>query len=96
MKKRKIPVSVRAMVWVHWAGKKFEVKCYVKWCKNKITPFTFEAGHNVPESKGGKTNVGNLRPICPSCNRSMGDRFTIDEYSSEFGPRKKWWKCWMI
>jgi hypothetical protein len=41
-------------------------------------------GHNIPESKGGKTTINNLIPICGDCNRSMGDRYTIDEFSQEF------------
>jgi hypothetical protein len=29
-------------------------------------------GHVLPESKGGTLDVENLRPICSSCNSSMG------------------------
>jgi hypothetical protein len=46
-----------------------------------VTPFTFEVGHNVPRSKGGTDNLDNLRPICSSCNKSMGNQYTIDEFS---------------
>ena len=41
---------------------------------------SWEAGHNIAESKGGKTNVKNLRPICSQCNKSMGTR-SITEFS---------------
>ena len=54
------------------------------WCTRKISVFSFEVGHNIPESKGGKTTINNLIPICGDCNRSMGDRYTIDEFSREF------------
>ena len=54
------------------------------WCTRKVTVFSFEVGHNIPESKGGKTTINNLIPICGDCNRSMGDRFTIDEFSREY------------
>jgi hypothetical protein len=57
------------------------MKCSVDWCKNPINAYNFQAGHNIPESKGGKTSVENLVPICDRCNSSMGDRYTIDEWN---------------
>jgi 5-methylcytosine-specific restriction endonuclease McrA len=30
--------------------------------------------HCVPISKGGRNDIGNLRPLCYSCNSSKGDR----------------------
>jgi len=87
--KKAIPKALKTAVWLTYAGKKFETKCFVSWCKTLITPFTFEAGHNVPESKGGATNVQNLRPVCSQCNKSMGNRFTIDEFSKYYGPKEK-------
>ena len=65
-------------------GKVFEAKCPVVWCPNTITVFDFQSGHNIPESKGGKTNIDNLLPICARCNVCMGDRYTIDEWSSMY------------
>jgi len=79
--KTKIPKALREQVWLVYNGEKFLMKCYVHWCTNKITPFTFEVGHNQPESKNGATEISNLRPICSKCNKSMGDRYTIDEFS---------------
>jgi 5-methylcytosine-specific restriction endonuclease McrA len=80
--KKKIPVALREQVWLVYLGdKNFKQKCKVDWCENIITPFTFEVGHNIPESKGGTINIDNLRPICAKCNRSMGDDYTIDEFS---------------
>ncbi len=78
----KIPGALREQVWLLYCGDKyFKHKCLVEWCENIITPFTFEAGHVVPRSKGGTIDIDNLRPICAKCNRSMGDYFTIDEFS---------------
>jgi hypothetical protein len=79
--KKAIPKSLKTAVWLTYVGKQFEIKCHVAWCKTLITPFTFETGHNIPESKGGLTSVENLRPICGQCNKSMGNRYTIDEFS---------------
>ena len=79
--KVKIPKALREQVWLAWCGRTFEHKCLVSWCSNVITPFNYEVGHNIPECKGGRNDMDNLRPICSSCNRSMSDNYTIDEFS---------------
>lgn len=79
--KSKIPKAIREQVWLTFIGKKFEHKCFVNWCENKMTPFSFECGHNIPESKGGSLDIDNLRPICSNCNKSMGNVYSIDEFS---------------
>lgn len=79
--KKHIPKALKTAVWLTYVGRKFDTKCYVSWCKTIITPFSFETGHNIPESKGGETSVANLRPICAMCNKSMGNRYSIDEFS---------------
>ena len=83
-KKQKITGALREAVWIKKMGRVFEAKCPVVWCPNKITVFDFQSGHNIPESKGGKTNIDNLLPICARCNVCMGDRYTIDEWSSMY------------
>lgn len=80
-KKKPIPKALREQVWMQKAGHVFEIKCCVDWCENRINAYNFQAGHNIPESKGGKTSVENLVPICDRCNSSMGDRYTIDEWN---------------
>jgi len=82
MKKSSVPKALREQVWLNYVGKKFERKCLVTWCENDISVFNFEVGHNIPESKGGTLDIENLRPICSKCNRSMGDSYTIDEFSA--------------
>ncbi len=83
--KAPIPRSLKNAVWVAHCGEVFNAKCAVAWCTNVMTPFDFEAGHNIPESKGGGTALENLRPICSQCNKSMGNRYTIDEFGLKFG-----------
>jgi 5-methylcytosine-specific restriction endonuclease McrA len=78
--KTKIPKALREQVWLKQFGKTFKHKCHVTWCKNEITVFDFECGHNTPESKGGLTNLSNLLPLCSRCNKSMGNRYTITEW----------------
>jgi hypothetical protein len=84
LKKKTISKKLREEVWLKHFGKTFSSKCPIIWCTRKITVFCFEVGHNIPESKGGTTTINNLIPICGDCNRSMGDRFTIDEFSRQF------------
>jgi 5-methylcytosine-specific restriction endonuclease McrA len=83
--KKSIPKALREQVWINFFGKKFQHKCYVNWCKNKITVFDFECGHNIPESKGGSTTLENLRPLCSRCNKSMGNHYSIDEWQEKGG-----------
>lgn len=79
--KATIPKALREQVWVTYAGSVFQTKCLVPWCKNKISVFDFEVGHNIPESKGGTLEIQNLRPICSRCNKSMSDSYTIDDWN---------------
>jgi len=81
IRKAKIPKALREQVWRNFIGDTFSSKCIVTWCVNSITVFDFEVGHNIPESKGGSLDLTNLRPICSRCNKSMGNRFTIDEWN---------------
>jgi len=79
--KANIPKALREQVWLTHAGKCFERKCLVPWCKNRMTVFDFHVGHDIPESQGGSTEIKNLRPICARCNLSMGSQYTIREWS---------------
>lgn len=79
-KKAKIPKALREQVWRVTCGDIFESKCPVSWCRNRISVFDFEVGHNIPESKGGTLDIKNLKPICGRCNGSMGNRYTIDQW----------------
>jgi len=81
MTKDKIPKALREQVWIHHFGNNFQVKCPINWCQNRIDVFNFECGHNKPESKGGKTDLNNLIPICGRCNKSMSNNYTIDEWN---------------
>ena len=76
-----IPAAFREQIWLRTMGRVYEGKCPVVWCQNNITVHDFQSGHNIPESKGGKTSPDNLIPICSRCNQSMGDRYTIDQWN---------------
>ena len=89
-KKKKIPRGLREQVWIQKVGRKFEAKCKTTWCKNKMTVFDFQAGHDIPESRGGDTTMTNLVPICSRCNLSMSNQFTFSEWCKKGKDPSKW------
>lgn len=94
MTKKSIPKALREAVWIqHCGDRNFKHKCLVKWCETMMTPFSYEVGHDVPESKGGTIDIDNLRPICAKCNRSMSDTYTIDEFSNLSKRTSKLFEC---
>lgn len=64
----RIPISklLRKQV---WNSHLLDGLCYC--CNYPITYDNFECGHINAVSKGGKTTVDNLKPVCRSCNSDM-------------------------
>lgn len=87
--KKKIPKKVKEEVWVTNFGRRYESKCYITWCSNKINVFNFHVGHDKPESKGGTDDINNLKPICDRCNLSMSNNSTIQEWNKKYKKYKK-------
>lgn len=79
-KKKHIPKAIRNLIWVYYNGRCYDSKCYISWCPIMIDCEHYHCGHNIPESRGGKNTLDNIKPICSSCNLSMGNRMTIDEW----------------
>tara|TARA_Y100000389_G_C17367148_1_gene466945 strand:+ start:464 stop:979 length:516 start_codon:yes stop_codon:yes gene_type:complete len=74
IKKRKkyIPKALKRVVWNKWIGEELgSAKCLC--CKvTTINQLSFVCGHILAEKNGGELNLENLKPICSSCNLSMG------------------------
>jgi 5-methylcytosine-specific restriction endonuclease McrA len=85
-KKANIPKAIREQVWLKYVGSKFESKCLIPWCENRMTTFDFHVAHNIPESSGGKLDIKNLRPLCSRCNLSMGNKYTISQWATIGAP----------
>lgn len=82
VKDKKPKKADRKLIWEQHSGKIYEKKCYIKRCTTMINVFDFQVGHNIPESKGGSSSdIKNLYPICSTCNQSMGNKYTIDEWN---------------
>jgi len=69
---RRIPPQLRRQVWENYMNQPSAASgpCFV--CGTTIHILNFECGHVVSYEKNGPTILENLRPICSSCNRSMG------------------------
>src|SRR3989338_543656 len=85
-KRRPIDKNVRHLVWTKYNKSSLSGKCYA--CKTPITFQHFHVGHNKAVAKGGKDNINNLRPICSSCNNSMG-AMSIERYKTKYFGGKK-------
>ena len=79
--KKRITRTLKNKVWNKYYQCE-EDMCPINNCTNIISKNNFEAGHIIAESKGGDTTLDNLRPICKSCNSSMGNKSWF-EYESE-------------
>lgn len=88
--KATIPKALREQVWLTHMGRRYEGKCIVRWCKNNMTVHDFHVGHNIPESKGGATEISNLLPICSRCNLSMGSQYSVQEWAKLSRPVSVW------
>ena len=91
--KANIPRALREQVWLTHAGPVFKRSCIVPWCQNTMTVFDFHVGHDIPESKGGATELANLRPICARCNQSMGSQYTLQEWARLSAPKPSIFCC---
>jgi hypothetical protein len=86
-KRKAIPKAVKNSVWNKYIEtddlKKLIGKCFVG-CGCEITIANFETGHVIAYSKGGSDKVDNLRPICSTCNKSMGT-MNLLEFKETYG-----------
>ena len=90
VEKAKIPKALREQIWLRDIGKKYEGKCKITWCENKMSVFDFQCGHDIPESHGGQTILENLVPICSRCNLSMSNTYTIKQWNLLSRPMTCW------
>lgn len=85
--KKKIPQALRNSVWVTYVGRVYIGKCFC--CgTEEISHANFACGHIKSEVNGGLTSLENLRPVCVSCNSSMGTT-DMDEFKKTFGLNNK-------
>jgi hypothetical protein len=83
-KKKNIPKNVKTNIWNTYIDANIpRHKCLC--CKKSIILNTeFHVGHVISEFHGGTLEINNLRPICASCNYSMGTMNMV-EYIVKYG-----------
>ena len=84
-RKKTIPRPLKIAVWNSYIGETIgKTKCSI--CDtNHITQLNFHCGHIVSERDGGATTLINLRPICSSCNLSMGT-CNMNDFKNNYFP----------
>jgi hypothetical protein len=88
-KRAPIPTALRHAVWNAWVeggARSGEGPCAC--CARLITQQDFECGHVVAAACGGAATVDNLRPVCRSCNRSMGTT-DLTAFVALYFPRRR-------
>jgi hypothetical protein len=64
-KKRSKPTqALKKMIYIRDKG-------VCKLCNERVDPFSFEVGHDLAHSKGGKLDLQNAILLCSLCNKSM-------------------------
>ena len=70
-KRKTIPKKIRGEAWKIQFGDSTKGVCYC--CKKELDVFEdWHAGHIISHFNGGTDTADNLRPLCGSCNLSMG------------------------
>lgn len=91
--RKSIPKSVKDKVWDTYIGKEKGIgKCYC--CQEEIDSKKFDCGHIEAVANGGSNTVENLKPICATCNKSMGTQ-NLEEFKNQYfsKPNKLYSKC---
>ena len=83
--RKSIPKQIKDQVWDTYFGKDKGVALCFCCNKKELRQSSFHAGHVVASVNGGSDTVDNLRPICGSCNRSMGT-MNLNEYIDRYRP----------
>ena len=77
-----IPKAVKDTIWDQCFGKEAGIgKCYC--CSGEINSKKFDCGHIISVANSGTNNIDNLKPICSTCNKSMGTT-NMEEFKKEY------------
>jgi hypothetical protein len=83
-KKKTIPLTLKRIVWNKYIGE-YIGKTMCLCCKlTDISQMSFACGHIISEFNGGEIKLENLKPICMSCNSSMGIK-NMNEFIKDYG-----------
>lgn len=82
-KQKTIPLALKKQVWNTHVGIEIGATLCCVCSITTIHQMSFHCGHVIAASRGGSTTVDNLRPICQSCNSSMGNK-NLNEFRLAF------------
>ena len=81
-KRKQIPKMIRGKVWERYHGTSLNGSCFC--CKRELHAFdAWHVGHIKSHANGGSDMPSNLRPVCASCNTSMGTQ-NMDEFKAQY------------
>ena len=84
-KRTTLPSKRKTEVWESYVGRAIGiVMCFCCGIK-EVSSREFIVGHVTSIDQGGSNNVSNLRPICSSCNNSMGTQDMVS-YMKKYYP----------
>ena len=72
-------LELKKQCWDYWIGENIGKTNCLCCQKNPIYQMSFTAGHILAHVNGGPNAKENLRPICQSCNNTMGTKH-MDDY----------------
>jgi hypothetical protein len=83
--KAKIPKALKNSCWNTYIGVDIGRHICVS-CNDKyISQHDFHCGHVIAETNGGSLSLDNLRPVCDTCNYSMGTMDMTQFVKTHFG-----------
>jgi len=88
--RKKMNSKDRSRIWNYYIGLRLGAILCPYCGKNeiafsKINDKIWEAAHVIPHSKGGTSDIDNLRPICRKCNQDMkDDQLDVDKWDRGF------------
>jgi hypothetical protein len=71
-KKQRVPEALKSLVWSTYIGSDIAHRPCPLCGLNEISMRCFDCAHVLAEIHGGTMTIDNLRPICGTCNSSMG------------------------
>lgn len=81
-KRKTIPKAVKNQLWRQYFADSMKGRCFC--CQGEINALEgWEAGHVQAVAHGGSDSIDNLRPVCSTCNKSMGT-MNMDEYKNRY------------
>ena len=82
--RKSIPKTLKNKVWDTYIGREKGIgNCFC--CNKEIDSKNFDCGHIISVKQGGPTTLENMRPLCSTCNKSMGEK-NMEQFKNKYFP----------